>query len=868
MAKRRIDTRTSTRTPNLRFGTHQAPEHDLPRFCDGDIYGFAVITNDNPDDIDDIMPKYPYVDDDLNEVYVDEGTAGCIVAEGAIGMGPNQPGNVDPPNWLLWPAEAADVQPGLPDDRSRRPTIYKYQWYDTEAGEVKNSNRITMSANFHEVMFIKNSGKLRSFGTAYATKPAIFRMFQENNGGPNKDNGCDHRIRELWAEVGQDGYNEDINLVHVCCAADETIVTLDDNGTIRIVQSADSEALLSNMGETDEHMVVYYDKEDIANYFWVDENGNNVLMDNEDFVDVWCSGGGTSAQGTCVWGLHKNGTLYGQHMHSMYWHNKDAVLFDSDDEVLEHRGRWEATPYYIRENTEEGPMGDELVNLYHGAYLGGPNSVASEDTSSLDRYGYNSERQTSSVGVHYKGVSAYLNISLTMDPSSRRYVADPKYPTGLYPKWSNEAVKRALNQIPKNENGNRYKVISLFDGYGHGGGCVCVDPDVPSLRTGNINQQIEPVLLTSWAGGLHKHMYEQIHTIKKWRAVGPNKIGQYKYELNDKDIRKDDIYSFKPELYDLLFKSETGTYEPPIKFSGTRRTFNVLTNNGMAACFQGAGVNDVDAGGVGGAPLINYEIDETGRGLEPTGDFKLILDKNGASEDPVQGNWFFNYDDHDPEADPPIAGGMVLQWYSNPSFWISQWGDFLGDSDAGDENHGPHCIVTSAWDPQIGGRFGFGFMPPLEDDSWCEECGFDLCRDTIYPGINPCPWTDTFALDGLYGKSFHYFSYIDYLGYDFEQYYWNMESLVYFNSLEDDQGKTLKDDGDNFNKATSAIYVFHVGEGSPYSPFDVNPIIWWSGQGDNINVVFKNGVIDSCTYFASQMSSFVWPPIALPLRKL
>ena len=83
------------------------------------------------------MPKYPYVDDDLNEVYVDEGTAGCIVAEGAIGMGPNQPGNVDPPNWLLWPAEAADVQPGLPDDRSRRPTIYKYQWYDTEAGEVK-----------------------------------------------------------------------------------------------------------------------------------------------------------------------------------------------------------------------------------------------------------------------------------------------------------------------------------------------------------------------------------------------------------------------------------------------------------------------------------------------------------------------------------------------------------------------------------------------------------------------------------------------------------------------------------------------------------------------------------------------------------
>ena len=96
-------------------------------------------------------------------------------------------------------------------------------------------------------------------------------------------------------------------------------------------------------------------------------------MDNEDFVDVWCSGGAHRPKVHVFGDSIKNGTLYGQHMHSMYWHNKDAVLFDSDDEVLEHRGRWEATPYYIRENTEEGPMGDELVNLYHGAYLGGPN---------------------------------------------------------------------------------------------------------------------------------------------------------------------------------------------------------------------------------------------------------------------------------------------------------------------------------------------------------------------------------------------------------------------------------------------------------------------------------------------------------------
>ena len=58
--------------------------------------------------------------------------------------------------------------------------------------------------------------------------------------------------------------------------------------------------------------------------------------------------------------------------------------------------------------------------------------------------------------------------------------------------------------------------------------------------------------------------------------------------------------------------------------------------------------------------------------------------------------------------------------------------------------------------------------------------------------------------------------------------------------------------------------ILRRSEGSPYEPFATDPVIWWSGQGDNINAIFKSGKIDACSYYTSECSSLVLPPSALP----
>ena len=793
---------------NIDFGA--TPILNLPRFCDGDIYGFSVLTNPDPNSIDDISNNWPFVDDDLNESFFTSGHAGGIIAEGAVGMSPNS--NLP---YLKWPAEIADRQEaknpeGFNDSHTpRQPTIYKYQWYSTKTNEVNNSNRITMSSAFHEAYYIDKWGKLKALGTAYSFKPSMLRMF--GTGGPILHQGADPRIFEIWqADPNRFGYDPDINLVHISCAADETIATLDSNGTIRIVQAGLPGVSLETMGENTDYQVVYFGKEDIENGFWIDEDGENVFLENIDFVDVWCSGGGTSAQGVCVWGLHKSGKLYGQHIHNVMWNNRNFQIFDPTTGAYVHTGRYEAMPYYIRPLDEEGePQGEEVINIYYGAR---GRTTGSEYIDILNRYGYSTSTFQGSIGTHYDGISEWFGIDIE---STDNWIEDPKFNGGIYPRFNNELIKHALNQIPKNEAGKRYKVLSLFDGYGHGGGCTCVDPDIPSDNVNSLNQKIEPVLFNSWASSVHRHMYEHIHPLKKWRSVKDSN-GDYSYELNNQGT-----FAFNSELYDLLFKSKDGTYKPPIRFSSSRRNFCVLTNTGMVGSFQGAGSDETLP------PIVNYRLNEKDE-IEP------ILDSNGSITK-ESGNWFFNNEEYE----------------SNPAFQIIPWNaNLLADDQAGPDK-GPHVISTSSDGPQlIGGRFGFGHMPPRADGT--------------YPGINPEPWREMdIGIRTIYW--FNYFSYIKYLGYDHEDYYWNMDSLVYFDTLEDDQGRTFRNNPDEFHRGHSAIHIFHVGEGSPYSPFDRNPVVWWAGQGDNMNAVFKNGVVDSCTFFQRQMSSFVWPPAALPL---
>lgn len=829
------------------------------RYTDSDIYGFTGLLNNDPNGIDSTFPVWPFWNSEESNGgltaghIVREGTQGMMVGGGAVGK--NADTNL---TFLSSPFETQDLQVG--ETPPKRPIWNQYQWYDPADNRVKGSNQNTFSAAFHEGYYINQSGKLRSLGTGYNFKPAQPRMF--NNTGPILSNGADPRIFEIWqddpAEFGFDG---SIELKHICVAADECIMTLDTNGTIRIVQSGSTGVDLFDMNTDQDMKVVYFDKEDLEDHFWIDETGTPVVIDNVDFVNCWASGGGVGTQGICVWALKNDGTLYYQDMHQMVWQDVDFFKrnpFNGNVNVeprVEDQGKWRSEPFMIQRGDFDdgetiGPGGPFLLNPYHGA-------ATTLQTEHVDRNGYRAVRfnRVSSMNGHISGIEAWHNFTI---PAG---LADE---SGDFVKlgWNYESGRNALNQIPKNENGNRFKVLSLFDGYGHGGGCLCVDPDEPIDDDGSShpNQMVEPVLLNSWAGGLHSHMYETLHKIKRYRTT---KIGlNFSYSVNDSGP-----FQFKQDLFDLLFlDNETGRYVPPRRFGSSRRNFTLITNVGMIASFQGAGDGDESgnqgdatfAGGI--APLVNYEIDSTGQGLPPSGNFKLILDRNGDHRDIENGNWMYNCETNssgnmpiewndgrptpeDNTFEAILADGVLAKWFT------SQSDPSTGSPTmASDPFHGRHAIGAPG---EQNGRFGFGHMPPNADGT--------------HPGVGSDAAVD---LTEIFQFGFpvwviSYFPWTIEAGYDYEKYYWNQDSLVYLDPGTDAAGNDPL--SSSYNKGSSIIHVWHAGEGSPVEPFASNPVVWWHGQGDNINVIFQNGVIDSCSYYTTECASMVIPPFSVPV---
>jgi hypothetical protein len=280
-----------------------------------------------------------------------------------------------------------------------------------------------------------------------------------------------------------------------------------------------------------------------------------------------------------------------------------------------------------------------------------------------------------------------------------------------------------------------------------------------------------------------------------------------------------------------------------------------MSNNGMIAAFQGGG-GENNSGDILNsstiAPLVNYEIDP-----ENESQIRLKLDENGKHTNEEHGNWFYNYDwnPDDSFGDPAIVPDNDLAAYFRGA--ISEWDvQFTVDrptppeaDSSPDPTHGPHNI-GNAGQSDNGGRFGFGNMPPRGDGTT--------------PGLYDKPFTDLSGIVGRPAWAIHYFAWTDYVGYDYENYYWNQDSLVYLWSGYDITGETIHTDT-KFKKGSSCIYVWHAGPGSTVEPFASNPVVWWASQGDNINAVFENGVVDSCSYYESEMSAAVMPPLSLPV---
>ena len=885
-----------------------APRFYPPRYVDGDIYGFAVMLNNDPNGTDSNFPVFPqWSDGEASNGGLTGGhntrsnTNGQIVGIGAVGSSKDNP-NPSASDWIESPFEAQDIMDEKQSlvnatNTPAQPIWYEYSWYDPTENLVKNSNNYTLSAAFHECYYITIGGKLRNMGTRYNTKPAIANAF--NNIPPALSLGYDWRMQELWQEdPTKFGYNPDITLKHISVAANECIMTLDTNGTIRIVQAGTSGVELTTlMGETDYHMVVYFNKEDLEDNFWIDEFGNTVEMQNVDFVDCWTSGGGVNSQGICVWALKADGTLYYQDMHNMVWWDKDywkrddfnggmdgAGRFGGEQvqgQVRAQKGKYRSEPFRIQKlSSEPGeeepsdtgtwmPQGEPVINPYHGAKIDSSETDLSGE-GVRDLNDYLSTRQTRRVSAeHQRGIEEYLDFSVSA-------IDDPIYgDSSLHKGWVYEAGRNALNQIPVNSNNKRFKVTSLFDGYGHGCGCVCVDPDEPignPYFNPHPNQMVEPVLLTSWSPGIHKHMYEQLHKVKRYRVV---KNGlDWITESNIIDSPDEYGYSFDSELFDLLYKDRrrgSTQYIPPRRISSTRRNFVIMSNTGMVASFQGAGkLNNegtIDPPGDGSdeyvAPLVNYKISESN-----SNQIELLLDVNGKAVNQEYGNWFYNYDwsavgDYGDPVDPILPAifapvGAFSKWYVN-AIIIDGDPPPIGTASDGESfpspSRGPHQISTDALSrAQNAGRFGFGNMP--------------MRSDGTTPGIYDKPFTliSDFTDAAINGESWavSYFAWTEEMGYDYEKNYWNQDSLVYMWSGKDVLGQTIYSHPDDFIKGSSIIQVWHAGEGSNVEPFATDPVIWWSGQGDNLTAIFKSGKIDSCSYYVSEMSACVLPPLSLP----
>ena len=881
------------------------PKLNLKRYVDGDIYGFSALTNNDPNSRDEVA-QFGFWGE-----YDEPGNTGGknsvpwkgkLVACGAIGK--SGFGNIPQ---LTSPFDVMDTGGG----EVKQPTINKYQWWNPNisgGGAVVGSNQQTFSAAYHDIHYINPAGKLRTFSTSYSRKGAIHKMFF--NLGPRLQFGCDHRIFELWQEDPNGyGYNPDLVLKHICCAADECIMTLDTNGTIRIVQSGTSGVNINEtMGPDEEWKVVYFDKEDLEDHFWIDETGTPVELENVDFVDCWCSGGGTPAQGICVWALKKDGTLYFQSMHAMVWHD---VLFGNEKDVAEGYpdwppeqkkvlqnsdiGKFRSEPYRIKPgpsyciiNDCSGMVPETILNPYHGAALKKTNESIVCEFQNYDLNGYYGKVPGSDTGTrnirngsggigHVKGIEKYFGF--TVPTTDECIYGKDSMKRG----WNYEAGRNALNQIPKNPEGKRYKVISLCDGYGHGGACLCVDPDKSVgdyYFIGHPNQEVEPVLLISWSPDLHRHMYRQIHKIKKvrvikqgteWRTI-PNIYGNV----------IDGVFVFDQELFDLLYlNKETGAYIPPRNFSTTRLNMCLNTNVGMVASFQGKDMKRSQSGvpSAGYPPLLNYEY----RGS--TGILVPILNKNGSGEQ--TGNWFYNYDwgpKHNPPfgeldreggfTDEPIEyddttiegqAGAAQKAGALNRWWTCRSDDGVNNNPINRIDQGPHVIDQENVGgddamAESGGRFGFGHMP-----SPGQGQGNPGIRNTVSYNLDLLGFPSN-TNTGEKAKAISYFAWTKEVGYDYEENYWNQDSLVYMWTGIDNEGNSLRDEPDIYQKGSSIIMVWHVGEGSPYPPFSDNPVVWWSAQGDNLNVIFDNGVIDSASYYESEVSAMILPPLTLPVR--
>ena len=588
----------------------------LLRFVDSDIYGFLVEKNQDPLSIDDVYPEYPFTSDRgltkfgnlyefvdvMNNIQTwDTGLAGRAFLGGALGNrldiagataygDPGSTANIWSQNWARLNKTAGlnsfyDVgdaaKRGVNSDKIYPSSLHKYQWFDFRNNVVKGSLNISIAAGYGGAVQIdQTSRKLNAPRAGYTVVPGIASPIYDllisrptatelESQNPylveTNANGIKiAKIRELFSnDLNGDGSaivssENTVQFVSIDASVDQTLVTLDDKGSIRILYNYDisAEGFISAIAD---HWtwLAYFDKEWIANGFLTDETGEPAFIENKDFVSVTVSGGlGTFIY---VWCLHKSGKLYG------------VEITTAAEQV--------AGP---RPNPANKPKEKFIV----------PGNASSGRNPEFGKAEFNAGDPYSS-GLRPDEYQIYFNYSNGIPISSVN--------NGVC-----KEIAYVLNFIPKINN-YRFPVISVWGGYHTGGVLVCIDPTyigyLPSISETNYPAQMCEIVKLQKIRTFTEKTERLLSKIQRYKAIYNSGTQTWSYINNpDLDI---DIYNNIFGITENINGTNQIIYVPPRCVSIQRHAkggassstvspadgiINILSNNGTFSIISG---NDI-----------------------------------------------------------------------------------------------------------------------------------------------------------------------------------------------------------------------------------------------------------------------------------
>ena len=752
-------------------------------------------------------------------------------------------------NWMCSLYEWGDsARRGVDSNTIFPSTLNKYQWYDFGANEVKGSNLFSIACGYGGALQIDSNQKINAPRAGYTTTPGqtvvIADLFlrrptaaqlQEKNPHlvtTDSNGNLIAPIRELFSnDLSGTGILQENspNFISIDLSSDQGLVTLDTNGTIRILYNADTsaEGLISHsVGQPNGkwEYLVYFDKDWIANGFLTDETGQPVFIENRDFVQVTVSGGWASYP-LQVWCLHKSGKLYGVELIS--------VVEQATGGVFKKKEKF--------------------------AIPGNPASGVNPSFGTVET--------TWAGGDPYRVVFDYIGDTRA----------------GAKTNGVLKNIELILNSIPK-INGKRFPVISITGSFRSGGIGVCADPSYTGYIPTVLDDFKHPVqmceIVRLGQDSFSDSATKLLNKIKRYKSTYNSATDSWSYSINPEvDL----------ELYKTMFsmtttKSTTGNtelvYVPPRCVSTNRQlalsgaagasldaeNIHLFSNNGNYTIFTSS--NTVPCKfDLTTNPNFQQQISEFNK-VTVKGDFTLndaeydyafygpsvFFNTGGIGAAPGPRRWKYG------------AGPLIT---TDPNFPSGRFSPSQINSTTNPTTLSPLGVQefdnstqwSSSWDYAFR-TFGWG-NPPSNTDP-------NVLQNYYYLHETGTPTSGSFT-------PYFGFSYTDYFGnsstpsnlpagvtrpnyFKNENNYINNNHIVSVNCYKDSNGNyPVNSDGSintDYKFIGNTISVLSLGSPSKLQ----NPFVWIKGNGDYVTGIRAEGNIELISWRYADIDGAIFDP--------